>query len=443
MNNLNLNTVFLAPGTAVAELGSNNIQRRANNPPITLHALLLSLAALILPASATDWPQFLGPHRNGTIAETNLAPTWPKEGPPLLWQKKIGAGFAGPVATSGKVILFHRLDDKEIVACLDAKSGKELWQSSYPTAYRDDFGHDEGPRATPSVSSNRVFTFGAEGKLHCWALGTGAKLWSVDAQEKFNAGKGFFGIASSPLVEGHAVILNIGGRPGAGIVAFDAASGRVLWKANDDEASYASPVAATLGGRRTVLVLTRAGLVAAEPNSGRILFQYDFRPPMHASVSAATPLVIGDEIFLSASYGTGALLLRGKEGGAEKIWATDDALSNHYATSVPHQGFLYGFDGRQEQGCELRCVEWKTGKVRWRESGLVAGTLMAVNNELLVLTEKGQLLRAPAGPDGFKPTERAQILPFVARAHPALSDGLFFARSKDKLVCADLRPQRR
>ena len=165
MNSLNLNIVSLARIIAVAEVASLNILRRAGYPSIMLHALLLALTALILPAGATDWPQFLGPHRNGTMAETNLASTWPKEGPPVLWQKKIGAGFAGPVASGGKVILFHRIDDKEIVACFDAKSGRELWQSSYPTGYRDDFGHDEGPRATPSMSSNRVFTFGAEGKL--------------------------------------------------------------------------------------------------------------------------------------------------------------------------------------------------------------------------------------------------------------------------------------
>ncbi len=162
---------------------------------------------------------------------------------------------------------------------------------------------------------------------------------------------------------------------------------------------------------------------------------------MHASVSAATPLVIDDLIFLSASYGTGAALLRFKEGGPEKIWAGDDILSNHYATSVHHNGFLYGFDGRQEEGCHLRCVELKTGKVRWSQDRFGAGTVTLAGGQLLILTEKGELLRAPATPTEFKPTARAQILPFNARAHPALADGRFYARSKDKLVCVDLRQQ--
>jgi hypothetical protein len=156
-------------------------------------------------------------------------------------------------------------------------------------------------------------------------------------------------------------------------------------------------------------------------------------------VSAAVPLVVGDLIFLSASYSLGATVLRYEAKGPEKLWASDDALSNHYATSVEHQGYLFGFHGRQEEGCELRCVELKTGKVRWSEEGLKAGTVMIAGDQLLVLTERGELIRAPATAAGFKPTARAQILPFDVRAHPALADGLFYARNKNQLVCVDLR----
>ena len=391
---------------------------------------------------AADWPQFLGPQRDGTTTETNLAAAWPKDGPPVLWQKPVGQGFAGPVVAGGRLVIFHRVADQEIVEALDAKSGKALWKAEYPTRYRDDHGFEEGPRATPAIAADAVFTFGADGMLSAWKLASGEKVWSVDTRKQFSAGKGFFGPVCSPLVDGNAVILNIGGMPGAGIVAFDKAIGRVLWKASDDEASYSSPVIATLDGKRRLLVVTREALVAANPADGKFWWRYPWAPPMNASVSAAVPLVIGDEIFLSASYGTGATLLRFKETGPEKIWSKDDVLSNHYATSVHHNGFLYGFDGRQEQGCTLRCVELKTGKVRWSESGLRAGTVMIVNDQLLVMTERGELLRAPASPEKFKPTDRAQILPFTVRAHPALADGLFYARSKDKLVGVDLRAKR-
>src|SRR5437588_1780662 len=388
---------------------------------------------------AGDWPQFLGPDRNGVYADRDLADSWPKEGPPVVWRKKIGQGFSGPAVSSGKLILFHRLDDKELVECLDTKDGKSLWTLDYPAGYRDDFGFDEGPRATPTITGGKIFTFGAEGILHCLDFNSGKKNWSVDTKNRFQAPKGFFGKACSPLLEGDAVLLNIGGANGAGIVALDKTSGKLLWKATEDEASYSSPVTATLNGRRYAFFFTRRGLIALDPSNGKVCFDFPWRPRIRESVSAAAPLVIGDQVFLSASYQTGAILLRVKDNRVEKVWSADDVLSNHYATSVYHNGFLYGFDGRQELGPNLRCVELKTGKVRWSEDRFGAGTVTLADHRLLVLRENGELILAPASPDGFKPIGRAQILPNGVRAYPALADGHLYARSKDTLVCVDLR----
>ena len=401
---------------------------------ILLTALLLTSVAR---ASDTDWPQFLGPHRDGT-SSCAIASTWPAAGPTVVWKTEIGHGFSGPVVGGDKLVLFHRLANDETVDCYDVKTHQRLWRLQYPTHYEDDFGFDDGPRATPVISEGRVYTFGAEGMLSCWSLQPGKRLWQVDTKAKFNAGKGFFGMACSPLVEGNAVIVNVGGDH-AGIVAFDRNTGGVLWKATDDEAGYASPVAATFGGKRYLLDFNRAGLVALDPVNGNQVLRFPFRSRMNASVNAATPLVIGDLIFLSASYQTGAALLRFHENAPDTIWSADNVLSSHYATSVYHDGFLYGFDGRQEFGPSLRCVELKTGKVRWSQDHFGAGTVMLANDRLLVLTEKGELISAPATPDGFKPTARAQILPFECRAYPALADSLLYARSKETLVCVELR----
>jgi len=395
----------------------------------------------VLRAWAGDWPQFLGPSRNGIYSGTDLAESWSKEGSPILWQKTIGQGFSGPVVANGKLILFNRIEGRETVECLDAVTGKQFWSYDYPTAYRDDFGFDEGPRATPAIAEGRVYTFGVEGMLHCFNLNSGKKLWSINAKAQFQAPKGFFGIACSPLVEGKAVLLNIGGSDGSGIVAFDKMTGNVLWRVSEDEASYASPVAATINGKRQTLVLTREQLVSIEPANGKILFQFPWRPAMHASVTAAVPLVIDDLIFLSASYGAGAVVMRINNDKPEKIWSADDVLSNHYATSVHHKGYLYGFDGRQEQGCNLRCIELNTGTIRWSRDRFGAGTLLLAGDQLLILSERGELIRAPATPTAFKPSARVQILPVQVRAHPALANGLFYARSPDKLVCVDLRSQ--
>jgi len=407
---------------------------------MNLRMILASLLATAsLSAHAFDWPQFLGLNRNGVSAETNLALIWPKDGPKILWKTKVGEGWSGPIVASNRVALFHRLNDKEVVDCLNATNGARLWRSDYPTTYRDDFGFDAGPRATPAIDANRVFTFGADGVLNCWDFFSGANIWRVDTRKEFNNAKPFFGIACSPLVEGNAVILNIGGSDGAGIVAFEKASGKVLWKATEQEASHSSPVAATIDGKRYVFVFARSGLVALQPDDGKELWEFPWKPRIQASVSAATPLVIGDDVFISASYGAGAALLRFSATKPEVIWSGDDILSNHYATSVHHNGFLYGFDGRQEQRCHLRCVELKTGKVRWTEDQFGAGTLMVVVDKLAILTERGELMLANATPEKFSPINRAQILGVDLRAHPALANGLFYARDKSTLVCVDLR----
>jgi outer membrane protein assembly factor BamB len=408
-------------------------------------ALIAAEALFAATTHANDWPQFLGPTRNGIYAGGDLAEVWPKDGPPLVWQKQVGQGFSGPAVASGKLILFHRLNDKETIECLVAATGKTIWSFDYPTAYRDDFGFDEGPRGTPAIADGRVFTFGAEGVLTCLDFATGKKLWSVNAKTDFHAPKGFFGFACSPLVEQNNVLLIVGGRDEAGIVSFNKTDGKVLWKATDDEASYSSPIATTLNGKRYALFLTRAGLAAADPITGKLPFQFPFSPPIRTSVSAATPVVVGDFVFLSTAYGTGATLLKIEETGPEKIWSADKALSIHYATPVHHNGFLYGIHGRTDPGFEppasLRCVELATGKVRWQQESFGAATITLAGDQLLILTEKGELIRAPVSPDSFKPSARAQALPTQVRAYPALADGFFYARSKDKLACLDLRRQ--
>jgi outer membrane protein assembly factor BamB len=404
--------------------------------------LIFGVVVTLTRASASDWPQFLGPTRNGVYAGPALAASWPKDGPRVVWQRKVGWGFSGPAIASGKLILFHRIDEKETVECLDAKTGQALWSFDYPTAYRDDFGFDEGPRATPAIADDHVYTYGAEGVLTCLDLASGKKVWGLDAKKELHAPKGFFGIACSPLVEANAVILNIGG-DGGGIVAFDKGAGKILWKATNDQPSYSSPVAATINNRRYLFVLTLANFVALDPSNGKVLFQYPFRPPIRSSVTAAAPVVVDDQVFLSASYGLGAVLLKITSEGPKKIWSGDDILSNHYATSICLNGFLYGIHGRTDPGFEpaasLRCVELKTGKVRWQQNDFGAATLTLAGDQLLILSERGELFRAAATPSSFRLSDRVQVLPTQVRAYPALANGLFYARSKDKLVCVDLQ----
>ena len=401
--------------------------------------ILLALAAAQTPTPAADWPQFFGPSRNGAYRGPGLLERWPAGGPRVVWKKQVGAGFSGPVATQGRVILFHRVSNREIVESLDARTGASQWQYSYPTSYRDDFGFDEGPRAVPVVSGGIVYTFGAEGQLHAVSLATGTRVWSEDTMKRFAVPKGFFGAGGSPLVEEGRVIANIGGK-GAGIVAFDAKTGKVLWTATNHEASYSSPVSATIGGRRSVLFLTRDGLLALDPATGKVHFEKTWRARQNASVNAATPLVVDDLLFISAEYGPGAAVFRVAGATLTPLWTSDEVLTNHYATSVYYDGILYGFHGRQEFGQSLRAVEMRTGKVRWSEERFLAGSVLVAGNRLLILRETGELVLAAASPEAFRPIARAQILPEVVRAFPALADGVLYARNENTLIALDLRP---
>lgn len=403
--------------------------------------LLIGGACLALTAVtlAQDWPQFLGPTRTGLYAGAPLNESWGPEGPKVIWRKAIGAGFAGPVVVQGRVLVFHRLANQETLDALDARTGTAQWRYAYPTAYRDDFGFDEGPRAVPVVADGVVYTFGAEGQLHAVDLAKGTRLWSVDTMQRFEVPKGFFGSAGSPLVENGRVLANVGG-PKAGIVAFEAKSGKVLWTATAAGASYSSPAGATINGRRYAVFLTRAGLVGLDPATGQVLFERAWRARMAASVNAATPVVVGDLIFISAQYGPGAGVLRLEGSTLTPLWTSDEALSNHYATSVHRDGILYGFHGRQEFGQSFRAVELRTGKVRWSEDRFGAGTVISSGDRLLILRENGELVLAAASPDGFKPIARSKILTGTVRAYPALSDGFLFARNvDDTLIAVDLR----
>jgi len=338
------------------------------------------------------------------------------------------------VVAGGRLILFHRQGGKEVVESMDPKSGARQWAFEYTTTYRDDFGFDEGPRGTPAVAGGKVYTYGAEGTLHALDLATGRMIWRVDVMRKFGVRKGFFGAVASPLVDDGVVYLNAGGATNSGMIALDAATGAVRWTTGNDDAGYSSPVAATIGGQKTILFFTREGLAGTDPRTGAIRFRQQWKSRTNASVNAALPVVSGNRIWLSASYGTGAILVDAAGGKLAKVWSNDESLSSHYATSVLVGGFLYGFHGRQEFGQELRCVEYSTGKVLWSVEGFGAGSLIAAGSNLLILKESGEAVVAAASPKAFTPSSKAQLLPGVVRSYPAISEGVLYLRNENTLA---------
>jgi outer membrane protein assembly factor BamB len=404
-----------------------------------LFSYLCSAVFICGSALAADWPQFLGPTRNGVSTETGLAKSWPDKGPPVVWEREVGEGYSAPVVSGGTLILCHRVGDEEIVEALDAASGKPRWKVAYPTKYSDALGKGDGPRSTPLIAGGKVYTLGAEGMLHCLDLKDGKKVWEKALARDYELRQSYFGVGSSPLLEGDLLLVNVGAR-GAGIVAFDRATGKEVWKATDDEASYSSPVAATIDGVRHVFFFTRTGLVDLEPKDGTVRFSKRWRARDNASVNAAAPLVVGDTLFLSASYGTGAVLFRVSKDAVEEVWKGDESLSSHYNTPVQLDGYLYGIDGRQEHGARLRCVELKTGQVKWEKERFGCASLILADGYVIALTEAGDLVLIEATPEGYREKSRAAVLRAPpCRAEMALADGKLYGRDGKRLVCWNVK----
>ena len=325
---------------------------------------ILAWGLLAGTGSGGDWPQILGPQRNGQAFDEQLADHWPTD-PIVAWRHPVGEGYAGPAVVGQRVFIFHRLKGDERLEALELETGQPIWRIDFPTRYRGGIDPDTGPRCVPLVHQDRVVVFGAAGVAHAVAVGNGQLLWTRDLYDDFGGQEGYFGAGSTPIVVGSNVLFNTGGKPQAGLVALSLQNGQTVWQGSDEGASYASPTQLGLTGQMRVVFVTRLNVLVVNPADGAVLLRLPFgkRGP---TVNAATPLVWDDRLFLTASYGVGARLLAVDDRGARPIWSNDDTLSSQYNTPLLHEGFLYGIHGREDVGrAELRCVEAATGKVVW------------------------------------------------------------------------------
>lgn len=419
------------------------VRRSSFRLPHGAAGLWLAFAGML---AGADWPQFLGPHRNGAAdaSEPALPESFPTE-PKTLWKKELGTGFAGPVVRDGKVIMFHREGDEAVVEALETTDGSRAWRFSYPSNYADSFGFDNGPRATPTLHNGRVFTHGAEGMVHALDFKTGALLWKYDTVSDLQSPQGFFGRAGAPLVTDGKVIITAGGsnsRGPAGVIALDESTGKLVWQSVDDEASYSSPVAYGPPDNRRLLCWMRNELWSLDAATGKVRHHQRLRSGMDASVNAATPIPVGEgDFFLSAGYGVGGTIwsLEPDDSPFAPAKLGEDLLESHYSTAVFLDYHLYGFHGRQETGQNLRCVDLNEGKVSWESPRVPGGTLLLVHDKLLVVTELGELWIVRATPDKFQQLSVSQILRAGHRSYPAYANGLLFARDGEKLVAVRVR----
>jgi outer membrane protein assembly factor BamB len=428
------------------------------------------IRVLVALLAFSDWPSFLGPAHNSTSTETGLSRGAPK----LLWEFRKGTGYSSPAIVADRLVYFHRLGNEERVECLNPETGTKLWDFAYATDFEDRYGYNNGPRASPVIDGDRVYTYGAQGKLHCLNLKTGKLVWKRDIAADFKVPQDFFGTATTPLLEGDRLIVNVGAPGGPTVAAFDKMTGKQLWGAGSEWGpSYASPVPATVHGRRRIFVFAggeskppTGGLLSLDPANGKIDFTFPWRSRSYESVNAASPVVVGNQVFISASYRAGSALLDILPDGGFKVAWTSTEIGTHWNTAVHKDGYLYAFDGRNEPDASLVCVELKTGKVIWRVSpewdetirgrterlSTYRGTLLSIDGQFLCLGELGHLLWLDLTPKGYKEISRTWL--FGARetwSSPVVSNGRLYVsqHSRDflkgtppRLICYDIRAKR-
>ncbi|AWM40939.1 Quinohemoprotein alcohol dehydrogenase ADH-IIG precursor [Gemmata obscuriglobus] len=410
--------------------------------------MIRSLAALALafaPAltlSAADWPQFLGPNRDGSTPES-VAP-WAAPLKPL-WKQPVGEAHSSPVVADGLVYAFYQPKGKnaDALAAFDAKTGELKWEKSYDRAeFKPLFGN--GPRGTPAVSNGKVFTYGGTGIAACWDAKTGALEWKVDTLKEFNAKNLFFGVSTSPLVVNDQVILLVGGK-GAGVVALEAKTGKPAWKATDEAASYSSPVRA---GKQ--LVFLTGGNLLGLSETGEKLWAVPFEGKVGDLIeSSATPLVVGDLVIGSTVTG-GAIGLKVTESGgkyATKQEWFSKPLTCYFSTPVAVGDYLYMVNGTvsfSNPTITLRCVELKTGKVAWEKKNVgkyhaaIVKCGPAGKETLLMLDDAGAVTLFEANPKEFKELAKSKACGNTW-AHPALVDGRLYLRDEKELLCFELK----
>jgi len=414
--------------------------------------------------SGGDWPSFLGPNRDGISPERGILTKWPAEGPRIVWQRALGMSFGAPTITRGRLFHFDRFGGKMRLSCLKSETGEELWKTEWATDYSDLHSDNDGPRCCPVVDGDLVFTFGPDGLLQCHRVADGSVVWKVDTSKDFNVVRNFFGVGSTPLVEGDLLIVHVGGSPpgspgidsgetrgaGSAIVAFEKRTGKVRYKASDELASYSSPVAATINGRRWGFVFARGGLVGFEPATGKVDFHHPWRAEMIQSVNVSNPVIVGDRVFITEAYTVGGALLKVQPGKCEVVWEDgrrrDRAMSCWWNTPIHADGHLYGASGMQ--GADLRCVELATGKVKWAARGLGSCSLLLADGHFVSLSDEGTLRLVKVNPEKYEELAKAELkskdgealLKSPARAAPVLSHGLLYVRGRDRLVCLELIP---
>ena len=411
-------------------------------------ALFLASASV---SHAVDWPQYRGPNLDSTSPEKLLAKKWPTNGPRQLWKTPLADGFSSFTVSGGKAFTLVQREvegaKREVCLTLDAKTGHELWAVPFGLVKTGDGGQSgtpdnaggDGPRSTPTVSEGRVYVLSAKLVLACLDAGSGKVVWQKDLIKE-HAGRNIsWDNAASPVIDGNLVFV-AGGGAGQSLLGINKKDGAVVWKVEDEKMTHSTPVVANILGARQVIFFAQSGLVSVSPQNGAVLWRHPF--PYKVS-TAMTPIVSGDMIYCSAGYGVGAgackITKTGNTFTATELWRKANELPNHWSTPVLKDGYLYGMFQFKDYGKgPLKCVELATGKEIWSQSGFGPGGTILVDGHVLVLGDAGQLVLVEATPKAYTEVARAKVLDGKCWSTPVISNGRIYVRSTKEGVCLDV-----
>lgn len=383
------------------------------------------------------WPQFRGPRADGISRESNLARRWPETGPKVLWKKRLGGGYGSFSVVEGRVFTMSRTDDEEWIHSWDAHTGETLWEHHYTVDYDafpnfDPLWHS-GPRVTPTIEGNRVFTLGSTGEFRCLNSHSGSLLWSrnlfeISGQKKMHK----FGFSNAPLVDGNLVFVEPGGTSNGSLAALDKRTGETVWIRHGFRYGYASPLLIQVEGTRQLVYFTGEGPVAVVPESGDLLWTFPWETDL--DINVATPLYHDGKLLISSAYGRGAALLKLSPRSAPEVIWKKKSMANYFSSSIFFANRLYGFSNSR-----LRCVDFETGDIIWDQPGLGRGSVLVADKMLVVLGENGQLVLAETDTPDFEELASWKAFDGPVWNVPVVAAGRLYIRNEHDVLALDAR----
>ena len=379
------------------------------------------------------WTNFRGPKRDGRYEESSISTTWPANGLPVLWKQPVGVGHASFVVADGKAYTIEQRRGQEVVAAYDVTNGRELWTQKWSAEFNDSTG--DGPRATPTWDSGRIYALGATGELRCLDANSGSVLWGKNILSDNQAKNLPWAMAASPLIVDDKVIVLPGGTSGKSVVAYNKMTGAPVWRVLNDTQAYVSPMLVELAGRRQVVVVSSSRVVGLAPESGALLWEYPWDTDNGINVSQ--PIMVDrNRFFISSGYGKGAALVEVKGSGnsftASKIWENNN-MKNKFNSSVLYNGYVYGLD----EGI-LVCLDVNTGERKWKDGRYGYGQVILAGDHLIVTSDKGDVALVKATPSAYTEVARFTALQGQTWNYPAIAAGRLLVRNSNEMAAFDI-----